>query len=59
MGHKPVRSRPATRGLLATPPEDESYRLERELTEARALTTVPVTQVFVPSTARADRKSRV
>jgi hypothetical protein len=40
---------PATEVLLATPPEEESYWLERGLLEkARALTAVPVTQVIVP-----------
>jgi hypothetical protein len=40
---------PATHVLLATPPEEESYWLERGLLEkARALTAVPVTQVVVP-----------
>jgi hypothetical protein len=40
---------PATDVLLATPPEEESYWLERGLLEkARALTAVPVTQVVVP-----------
>jgi hypothetical protein len=44
---------PATRVLLVTPPEEESYWLERGLlTKARGLTRVPVTQVVVPSTAR-------
>jgi hypothetical protein len=51
---------PATRVLLVTPPEEESYWLERGLlTKARALTTVPVTQVVVPSTAREHDQSRV
>jgi hypothetical protein len=41
---------PATRVLLATPPEEESHWLERGLlTKARALTAVPVTRVVVPS----------
>jgi hypothetical protein len=41
---------PATDVLLATPPEEESYWLERELLEkARALTAVPVRQVVVPA----------
>jgi hypothetical protein len=40
---------PATDVLLATPPEGESYWLERDLLEkARALTAVPVRQVVVP-----------
>jgi hypothetical protein len=45
---------PATHVLLATPPKDESYWLERGLlAKARALTAVPVTQVVVPSTPSA------
>ena len=45
---------PAGHVLLAIPPEGESYWLERGLLrKARALTTVPVTQVVVPSTAPA------
>jgi hypothetical protein len=41
---------PATDVLLATPPEGESYWLERDLLEkARALTAVPVRQVVVPA----------
>jgi hypothetical protein len=41
---------PATQVLLATPPEGESYWLERGLlTKARALAWVPVVQVIVPS----------
>jgi hypothetical protein len=41
---------PATDVLLATPPEEESYWLERDLLEkARALTAVPVRQVVVPA----------
>jgi hypothetical protein len=44
---------PATQVLLATPPEEEAYWLERGLlAKARALTAVPVTQVIVPSTTR-------
>jgi hypothetical protein len=44
---------PATRVLLATPPEEESYWLERDLlAKARALTPVAVTQVVVPSGAK-------
>ncbi|HEY7693751.1 MAG TPA: hypothetical protein VH816_15550 [Gaiellaceae bacterium] len=51
---------PATRVLLATPPEEESYWLERGLlTKARALTTTPVIQVVVASSAREGHKSRV
>jgi hypothetical protein len=42
----------ATCVLLATPPEEESYWLERGLLgKARTLTRIPVTQVVVPSTA--------
>jgi hypothetical protein len=41
---------PATEVLLATPPEEESYWLERDLLEkARGLTAVPVSQVVVPA----------
>lgn len=41
---------PATDVLLATPPKEHSYWLERGLlTKARALTPLPVTQVVVPS----------
>jgi hypothetical protein len=37
--------------LLATPPEEESYWLERDLlTKARGLTRVFVAQVVVPTT---------
>lgn len=44
---------PATRVLLATPPAEESYWLERDLlVKARALTAVAVTQVVVPSGAK-------
>jgi hypothetical protein len=40
---------PANDVLLATPPDDESYWLERDLLEkARGLTAVPVRQVVVP-----------
>jgi hypothetical protein len=40
---------PANDVLLATPPEGESYWLERDLLEkARGLTTVPVREVVVP-----------
>jgi hypothetical protein len=46
---------PATRVLLAMPPEQESYWLERGLLfKARRLTRVPVTQAIVPSTARPE-----
>ena len=42
---------PATHVLLATPPEEESYWLERDLlTKARGLTRASVTQVVVPAT---------
>jgi hypothetical protein len=41
---------PATHVLLATPPSEESYWLERGLLgKAKALTRVPVEQVIVPS----------
>jgi hypothetical protein len=41
---------PATHVLLAQPPEEESYWLERDVLEkARALTELPITQVVVPS----------
>jgi hypothetical protein len=41
---------PATHVLLATPPREESYWLERGLlTKASTLTGIPVTQVVVPS----------
>jgi hypothetical protein len=41
---------PANDVLLATPPYDESYWLERDLLEkARGLTAVPVRQVVVPA----------
>lgn len=51
---------PATRVLLVTPPEEESYWLERGLlTKARALTTVPVAQATVASTAREEQQTRV
>jgi hypothetical protein len=43
---------PATCVLLAMPPEEESYWLERGLlAKARRLTRIPVAQVVVPSTA--------
>jgi hypothetical protein len=43
---------PATRVLLAVPPEQESYWLERGLlAKARRLTRIPVTQVVLPSAA--------
>jgi hypothetical protein len=51
---------PATRVLLATPPEEESYWLERGLpAKARALTRVPVTHVVVPSTPTLGPTSEV
>jgi hypothetical protein len=41
---------PATHVLLATPPEEESYWLERDLlAKARALTKLPVTQATIAS----------
>jgi hypothetical protein len=44
---------PATEVVLATPPADESYWLERDfLTKAQALTSLPVTQVIVPTPER-------
>ena len=50
---------PATRVLLITPPEEESYWLERGLlTKARALTPLPVAQATA-STARESQQSRV
>ena len=43
---------PATHVLLAIPPEEGSYWLERGLlAKARKLTRIPVTQLVVPSTA--------
>jgi GABA permease len=43
---------PATHVLLVTPPEAESYWLERDLlAKARALTKLPVTHATVPSTS--------
>jgi hypothetical protein len=46
-----LASFPATQVLLVTPPEEESYWLERDLlAKARPLTNVLVTQVVVPST---------
>ena len=43
---------PATHVLLATPPEEESYWLERDLLpKARSLTRIPVTQVVLPATS--------
>jgi hypothetical protein len=48
---------PATHVLLATPPEEESYWLERGLlAKARALTAVPVMQVVVPRLPELDRQ---
>ena len=39
---------PATHVLLATPPAEESYWLERDLlAKARALTELPITQAIV------------
>ncbi|MGH3023111.1 MAG: hypothetical protein ACRDNI_05590 [Gaiellaceae bacterium] len=50
---------PATRVLLATPPEEESYWLERGLpAKARALTRVPVAHVVVPSGPAVRRTPR-
>jgi hypothetical protein len=43
---------PATHLLLATPPEEESYWLERGLlAKARTLTGIPVSQIVVPTTS--------
>jgi hypothetical protein len=54
---------PATHVLLATPLEEESYWLERDLlTKARALTKLPVTQATVASgqpPASTDRQRRI
>lgn len=48
-----LASFPATRVLLVTPPEEESYWLERDLlAKAGPLTDVPVTQAIVPSTPK-------
>jgi hypothetical protein len=45
-----LRTFPATHVLLATPPAEESYWLERDLlAKARALTELPVTQATVAS----------
>ena len=53
-----LASFPATRILLATSTEDDSYWMERGLlTKARSLTPLEVTQVVVPSTPT-DRDSR-
>jgi hypothetical protein len=47
---------PATHVLLATPPEGESYWLERDLlAKARALTKLPITQTTVASTTTSSR----
>jgi hypothetical protein len=47
---------PATHVLLATPPEGESYWLERDLlAKARALTKLPITQTTVASTSTSSR----
>ena len=46
---------PATHVLLATPPAEESYWLERDLlAKARALTELPITQATVASGQPAD-----
>jgi hypothetical protein len=50
---------PATHVLLATPPDEESYWLERDLlAKARALTKLPVTQATVASAQPPDSKGR-
>jgi hypothetical protein len=47
---------PATHVLLATPPAEESYWLERDLlAKARALTELPITQATVASSGRGTR----
>ena len=47
---------PATHVLLATPPEEESYWLERDLpAKARALTKLPITQATVALRRRVHR----
>jgi hypothetical protein len=49
----------ATRVLLATPPRQEAYWLERDLlTRARGLTRVPVAQVVVPPKPPAAARAR-
>jgi hypothetical protein len=46
-----LASFPATQVLLVTPPEEESYWLERDLlAKARPLINIPVTRIVVPST---------
>jgi hypothetical protein len=48
---------PATHVLLATPPEEQSYWLERDLlARARALTKLPITQATVASTSTGSRR---
>ena len=50
---------PATHVLLATPPAEESYWLERDLlAKARALTKLPLTQATVASGQRAGSTGR-
>jgi hypothetical protein len=50
---------PATRVLLATPPAEESYWLERDLlAKARTLTELPATQATVASGQRAGAVGR-
>lgn len=50
---------PATHVLLATPPEEESYWLERDLlAKARALTKLPITQTTVASTSTGSTNAR-
>lgn len=50
---------PATHVLLATPPAEESYWLERDLlAKARALTKLPIKQAIVPFEDAADRIGR-
>jgi hypothetical protein len=55
-----LASFPANRVLLATPPEDASYWLERDLLpKARRLTEVPVAQLIVPTTTTVGQPRRV
>lgn len=50
-----LRTFPATHVLLATPPADESYWLERDLlAKARALIELPITQATVASAEPSD-----
>ena len=52
-----LRTFPATHVLLAIPPAEESYWLERDLlAKARALTELPITQATVASGQRAGSR---